>query len=134
MEKIDGRIKNTFKNLYSDREFTLNEALEFFDTYMSVDINEAIINYKKNKVRSLIGMKEDGKRIFVSFKKDKQYYYSNLKKEKNLKNLDEMDKQLRIKSKGLQKTRKLILNQKLNVIEGQVSIMEEQEVKRYANS
>ncbi|MCI8486353.1 MAG: hypothetical protein HFJ20_04550 [Clostridia bacterium] len=124
MEKIDKKIKNTFKNLFSNKEFTLTDALQFFNTYMSVDVDEAILNYKKDKVRALIGMKENGERIFVSFKKDKQYYYSNLNKEENLKNLDAMDKQLMIKTKGLQKTRKLVLKQKQNVIEGQVFIKE----------
>lgn len=124
MEKIDKKIKNTFKNLFSSKEFTLTDALQFFNTYMSVDVDEAILNYKKDKVRALIGMKENGERIFVSFKKDKQYYYSNLNKEENLKNLDAMDKQLMIKTKGLQKTRKLVLKQKQNVIEGQVFIKE----------
>ena len=57
MEKIDKKIKNTFKNLFSNKEFTLTDALQFFNTYMSVDVDEAILNYKKDILRSLIGMK-----------------------------------------------------------------------------
>ena len=103
MEKIDKKIKTAFKEQYSDREFTLNEALNFFDDYMSIDTTEAILNFKKDKVRSLIGMKENGERVFVSFKKDGQYYYSYLTKEKKLNNLGEMHRQLVTKIKGMEK-------------------------------
>lgn len=126
MENTDKRVKETFRTQFMNREFTLDDALDFFDNYMTIDREVAILNYKKSKIRSLIGMKENGERIFVSFKKDNQYYYSNLNREKNIKNLDAMDKQLMIKAKGIQKTRRLVLKQKQNVIEGQVSILEEE--------
>lgn len=128
MEKIDKKIRMAFKEQYSDREFTLNEALNFFDDYMSVDTSEAILNHKKDKVRSLIGMKENGERVFVSFKRDGQYYYSYLNKEKKLNNLGEMHRQLATKIKGLEKTDKLVLRQAQNVIDGQISL-KEMEVK-----
>ncbi len=131
MEKIDKKIKTAFKEQYSDREFTLNEALNFFDDYMSIDTTEAILNFKKDKVRSLIGMKENGERVFVSFKKDGQYYYSYLTKEKKLNNLGEMHRQLVTKIKGMEKTDKSVLKQAQNVIDGQISL-KEMEVKENA--
>lgn len=129
MEKINKKIKSTFKRLYSGTEFTLEDALNFFDTYMSIDKDEAILHYKKNIVRSLIGMKENGKRIFVSFRKDGQYYYSNMHTERKITNLDAMYKQIMTKSYGLQKTGKEILKRKKDAIEGQVSIIEGYEQK-----
>jgi hypothetical protein len=120
--KISRQTKQTFINEFRSEVFSIDDVINFFEPYIEVDAEAAILKVKKDIARRLVSARDkNNNRIFISFKKDRDTYFSNPMTETDMDIVNAMEKQLRMKIIGLLKTHRAVKRRKY-ILEGQTSI------------
>lgn len=126
--KISRQTKDAFMQEFSNRQFTLDEVIQWLEPHMLVDDEKAIEQYKKNACRNFIASFKDdnGIRHFFSFKSDDGIKYTFSSGKLDMDVAKSILQNLNSKQRGLYKASRKI-RRGIQIFQGQIDMFDKQQ-------